>query len=261
MTRPTHLYLVTCKDTGLRYCGITSKSVKTRWSIHVWTALRTTVTTKFGLAIARYGPDSFVVERLWTYDTQEEAAHAEVSLIAHLGLFHNGLNGSFGGESTIHMQRGPSTQATKEKRKAAARRRANDPAWIEKMRQVAQERAKNPEYRKKLSESSKGKSVSQEIRERISAKLTGRKLGPRTEEVKRKISEAHKGRRLSPESIAKMAATQRIRLSDPAARERISVSLRGRKQPPRSAEWCAKISEHKKAYWAARRERLACLPS
>ena len=256
MPLPTSLYLVTCLPTGERYCGITTRTVARRWSIHLWTSYDLAARGKLHQAIARYGEENFAVETLHVYDLAVDAAHAEVAVIAGLDLYRTGLNSSRGGEKSAAFVGSPRSEETKRKMREAMARRLENPAWIEKMREVAKKRSENPEYLKKLSESALGRKHSQETKDKLAAAQFGKRF-VRSAETRAKMSLSRMGKKHAPEVYARMAATQKKRLSDPEVRKRISMSLTGKKQGPRSAEHCAKISEYKKRYWAKWREARA----
>ena len=69
-----------------------------------------------------------------------------------------------------------------------------------------------------------------------------------------------KGRKLTAEHKAQLSIAKRGKSSwskgktlSAEHRAKLSLAKIGRKLPPRSAEWCRKISIHKKAYWAVQR--------
>ena len=55
------------------------------------------------------------------------------------------------------------------------------------------------EHKRKISAANKGQIVTEEQRRKQSVAMTGRKTGPRPEEVRKKISQSHKGKIFSPE--------------------------------------------------------------
>lgn len=89
--------------------------------------------------------------------------------------------------------------------------------------------------------------MSDETKEKISQ--ANRRRGPLKEETKKKLSEILKTRVFTPEHRAKISAAKKGKStgkqSDETKRKR-SEALTGRKRPPRSEEWCRKLSEGRK---------------
>lgn len=253
----TTLYCATSKTTGKMYVGITRRSVKRRWASHCASAKRGFYGnyTKFHKAIAKRGPEDFEVLALYAYPTQQEAAEAEIYLIAVLDLTNSGYNCRLGGALGApkgQQKRSPEFRALASK---LAQEKAANPEWIEKMRQVAIERSRNPEYRAKLSKALTGRKHSPETREKLRAVRKNRP--PLSAETKERISAGNKGKRHSPETIERMRKAQKGRIVTEEMRRKISESLKGRKAPPRTPEHCQKIAEAKRRYWAQRRAASA----
>lgn len=83
----------------------------------------------------------------------------------------------------------------------------------------------------------RGRQVSQETREKIAAAHRGRKM-PESFRL------AMIGRKHTAETKAKVSASKRDRCT-PELRQRLRVANLGKKRPPRSVEWCQKISQSK----------------
>lgn len=150
--------------------------------------------------------------------------------------------------------------------------RRTSKATRERMRAAAALRNQDPEYREKLSEATK-RSWTDERRARASeirkGQRSGIRRGPPTEETRAKISAANKGRKrapLSAETRAKISAANRGKVITAAQRKAISAANTGlkrsseqieniraaRKRSPLSAEARARIGAASKG----RRPRL-----
>ncbi len=89
--------------------------------------------------------------------------------------------------------------------------------------------------------------MSEETRKKIGD--ASRARGPLKEETKKKLSEILKTRVFTPEHRARISVAKKGKStgkqSDETKRKR-SEALTGRKHPPRSEEWCRKLSEAKR---------------
>ena len=94
----TSLYLITNKNTGHRYAGI-SEEPKYRWHDHK-AAAEDGAKTPLHVAIREQGIDTFEFEVLHTYSRRYDAGEAEKDLIAHLQLQNEerGYNVQNGGD-------------------------------------------------------------------------------------------------------------------------------------------------------------------
>ena len=93
-----HVYLVTNLHNGKKYVGITTRSVRTRWSGHL-------AATRFGSqqtlhrAIRKYKEDAFIVEHIADATSLEHLRDAERALIAQYATFgRKCYNSTVGGE-------------------------------------------------------------------------------------------------------------------------------------------------------------------
>ncbi len=94
-------YIATHRETGRKYVGITSTTLHKRWLQHCGYARRGHG-TYLAHAIAKYGPDAFVVEQVGVATTREEAAALERRLIAEHKTMHPcGFNLTSGGEKNV----------------------------------------------------------------------------------------------------------------------------------------------------------------
>lgn len=188
MTTPTKLYCITCNTNGKMYVGLTCRDLDTRWNEHVKAAKGQQPAFKLQHAIRKYGIDAFNKEVLFEYPSLEEAAEAEIQLIAHLNLMREGYNSAPGGDLS------PTTgisipQDVRDKLAEASR------AW-----------AAIPANRAKLRERATVMMADPTMRERIASKLRGR---PLAESTRIKIGNAHRGRKLSLETKSRIGASNR----------------------------------------------------
>lgn len=98
MTMPAAtVYLATNKVNGKRYVGVTRKSVRGRFTAHVYHA-RKKPRTYFHHAIAKYGPEAFTVEAVASCLHPETVSEVERTVIQQLKPEYNQTNG---GEFTV----------------------------------------------------------------------------------------------------------------------------------------------------------------
>jgi hypothetical protein len=101
---------------------------------------------------------------------------------------------------------------------------------------VQKTRKLSEETKRKISESRKGKKLSEETKEKIRQKALGRKA---SEETRKILSNSHKG--IEPGNKGKKMGPR----SD-EVKKQISYKLKGRKKPPRTKEHTRKIIENRK---------------
>lgn len=173
-----------------------------RWRRHVRRALSGS-TLRFHLAIAKYGPDEFIVEELFCYSTRDAAVAAEIDLIGWLELQGPaGYNASPGGD--LNPMLSPGAQA---KQAAAIRGRPL-----------------SSEHRAKIGDGLRGSKRTPEQCARLSAALTGRKRAPFSAEWCARLSESKRGKVRTDEAKAKTAAKHRGMKRSPEACARISAA-------------------------------------
>jgi len=86
------IYLITCNVTDERYIGVTVmlkaakiKTLKQRWSGHVYKALVAGEKWTLPKAIRKYGPENFTIEALDTVRGKKDAFAREAELINEWG--------------------------------------------------------------------------------------------------------------------------------------------------------------------------------
>ncbi len=295
-----YIYIVTNTVNQKRYVGQTTKTVTGRWREHVGTAKRQGQQCRaFYAAIRKYGSDTFTVESVPVRGgSQEDLDRAERETILNLKTrAPHGYNLAPGGggasekarlrSSASHMgqERTPEVRAKisqsmkgikrtpehQAKINAQMRKRKLSPEQIAKL--VAVNRGRIPW--------NKGKRMPRELVEKHRIAITGRKLGPRSEETKAKMREAHrrrwdgkprkpprvkmfpdgprvvsaetrakisaanKGRNVLDATRANMSAAQKGHIVSEKQRADISRTLTGRKASP---ETKAKLSAAQKGH-------------
>lgn len=219
------VYVVTNRETGKQYVGITTFAVRRRWRRHCNRALankkRNGDCPALHAAIRKYGEDAFTVEQVYLAFSWEAALAAEIDLIAtSCTKVPGGYNLTDGGEGVLGMRLSEKHRhhlatvnigrkhnpETKQKRSEAMRGRM----WTAEQRAKLKGRPKSAAHRANLSAAKKGKKVSDAGREAI-------RLG-------------HIGIRPSTETRAKMGAWQVGKKHSDITRARISAALRARRE-------------------------------
>lgn len=94
------IYKITNVANGKSYVGQTVSKLNVRWSQHVHAALKNKSNSVLGLAIRKYGRDSFKIEVLMSCLSIEELNKAEMKFIQELDtLSPNGYNLDSGGKN------------------------------------------------------------------------------------------------------------------------------------------------------------------
>ncbi len=197
------VYLATNLANGKTYVGVTKRSLTTRWSAHLWTAVNK-AKTYFHRAIAKYGPESFKVEPIASCLSVESAVATERLLIQQWRPDYNQTNG---GEFTVGKHASKEAIA----RIAAANRgKRRTPAMNAANRALkkAQWAARTPEARQaavgaldrargRIDRGKQRSASAESARERVW-----------TDESRAKLSASCMGRRHPREVLDRMAATK-----------------------------------------------------
>ena len=201
--------------------------------------------THLHAAKEKYGVRAFTREILGVVTTQEELTHLEKLWILTLRTYDPdyGYNMTKGGEGGQVL-----TEEVRKRMSVSGHSR-----WD----RVTEE--EDATRRTKIATSLTGIERSKETRRRISASRTGKSYGKQKPESVTKRAATHTGMKRSPAAIANMVEGQRIRREKegpmPAEqREKISKTLTGRKQPPRSDEAKLHASEARLRYLASKKE-------
>ena len=243
------VYKVTNTVTGMGYIGITAVGVAERFKLHLRDGSLPKPKRYLHRAIAKYGPEAFVVETLREASSADELLALERDLVASHGtLAPAGYNMTSGGEELKEWCEDLRREASVAKRAWAASERGRS------FLKAAAAKSKSEESKKKRAESHRrwlltpeGQRQSQlriaamhtpEVRAKVSATMYGRKLPESTklamaaaqrgrkhsEATRQKMSETRKRRWQDPEYRAQQVARTTAAMADPAARERIRQS-------------------------------------
>ncbi len=227
LEKPCSVYVVTNRENGHNYVGISTRIVK-RWKEH-WYQARRGSKTYFSRALRQYGgPEAFTWEILQVFETAKTAKQAEKWLIAS-GV--GDYNLTAGGDGVVNPS--PETIA-----KSIATRKAN-------------KKPESEETRKRRAEGQLNRAPrSDEFKAKMSSIRAGKKIGPMSEEHKANIAAANTGRKLSPETLENLRVAKLGCKHTPQAIENMKNSwkLRG----PVSDETRAKISASLLEYNSAR---------
>jgi group I intron endonuclease len=178
--RVWHIYKVTCLVNGKSYIGMTSDTVKQRWSNHVCQATRGNKRSILHRAIRKYGRERFAITVLRAASSLDEASQAEQFLIIEHGtLLPAGYNVTHGGMGTVGLRK-PHSALTRGKIGAANRTRIITADTRLKMSAAKQGKPLSAEHREKLSAAHKGIPRTPEWRANQSAAVTGRKFPRRS---------------------------------------------------------------------------------
>lgn len=192
-------YLAKCRVSGKLYVGITTHSLRARWTSHIAES-RNKSRWLISKAIRKYGPESFELTVLEECDCRESLHAAEMRWIARLGTMKPaGYNMTFGGAGFSGFKRSVEWKA----------------ALSERMKG----RTFSAETRAKMSAAKKGIPLAAEHAAKCAESRRGKK---RSEEFKRKLSNALRGRKQSCEAIQKRSLSRRGVPLGKSAREAIS---------------------------------------
>ncbi len=195
------VYKVTCVVSGKSYVGQTTRSLRRRWTEHVYDATRG-VRVHFYNAIRKYGAESFEVTQLEECPDREQLDDREMFWIKHLNTLEEGYNCKEGGDSHVWSAEARTRQSRRMQGRAG--KKHSDAA------------------RQKISEAHRGernymwgRKTSTETKAKQSASLKER---------------AHhlRGKTHTPEMITRLKQAHLGKVMSEAAKEKISVSLTGR---------------------------------
>ena len=156
------IYKVTNKINGKVYIGQTTRSIKSRWKGHCRSAENNKSNNMFHSAIAKYGPDAFIVEQVdFANDIDTLNKLEKHHIEEHESLYPNGYNMKTGGLNCEY------SDASK-KKMSEAKLGTNIPIDVKnKMSEVHKERWKDISLRERKSETSKRAWQDQEYRDKI----------------------------------------------------------------------------------------------
>lgn len=99
-------YLIACSITGRGYIGVTSRTIKQRWSEHFYDARQGVKGMAISRAITKYGAENFSIEPICSARSWQDICAMEAVLIMQNGTrAPNGYNLSDGGEGPFGVKR------------------------------------------------------------------------------------------------------------------------------------------------------------
>lgn len=222
------IYCHTHVESGRRYVGLTKKTMRQRWSAHVYRALRRMDQSYFPNAIRKYGPEAFSHEVLEVCHSLEVANLAEECWIELLDTRNpeKGFNLARGGQHVPHPTRNPWDR----------------PEYRAKSLVSTRKKWEDPELRRKLSSAHLGVKLSQAHCAAISAARKGKDHVP---EVRARINESIRARYEDLALRATLSESTKKLWSDEDFRKKtsssISPAVRAKWQDP---EYRAKFARH-----------------
>lgn len=163
-------YLITNNSNGMMYVGVTSMTLRRRWTCHRAEALSGRGQRVLCKAIRKYGIDNFSIEALARASSREDLGDLETILVRQYGTkVPNGYNMTDGGHGT--QGRAMSEDARR------------------KISLGGKGRIVRPETRERIRRGHQGKVLSAEHRAKLAAAKLGKKMPPRSAVHKQRISE------------------------------------------------------------------------
>lgn len=209
------IYMATCKETGKKYVGATTKTLSARIRAHE-ARVRFGSHYHFHNALRKYGVDGFIWEILQDgIMTREELDRREIEFIKSYGTIIKGYNISTGGGGGDNWTNNPKKEdirerlrvvhtgkkASLESRQKMSRTRTGllkgDKSPIRGRPSAFKGRHHTDEAKKRISKAKSGRSLTMEHRKKIGDGLRGKVF---SEDHKRKISEANMGKMVSEET-------------------------------------------------------------
>ena len=164
------VYVHTCKATGKRYVGVTTKrKPEIRWA----EGRGYQYNDHFSKAILKYGWDNFEHE-VFEVNSKEEMYRKEIELISfyHSNDPEYGYNNSTGGEhSSLGCRR---SEETRKKQSKVHKGKVLSEEHRKRISETLKKRCSNPEVRRKRSEIQKKVHSDPELRKRISETMKGK---------------------------------------------------------------------------------------
>lgn len=202
------LYVITNRNNGKRYVGVTVRPLHLRWSAHVSQSKKPK--TAINRAIAKHGIGAFTIEHVASARSLADLLELERIVIAQEETFaasDRGYNLTLGGEGTFGFQPSQDTRA-----KIAAKLTGNVNGVGKRLSADAIERR---------SAKRRGKSHGQAAIDRMRSAATGRKLSAETKE---KIGIAFRGKALPLEHRAKLSAAKKGKPKSLEHREKLRAA-------------------------------------
>lgn len=245
------IYCHTHRASGLRYVGLTKRSMMSRWMQHVGDAIRARP-YPFHRAIRKHGQDAFEHEELETVSTLSEANESERRWVAHFRSNDRkfGYNLCAGGEArTAH----PSTRQKLSKRMRAVNA-ARSPEQRTALTASAREAGSAPHMPAKLAEAQRKRHAKREPSER-SAEMRSVRVAQTPADRDAAVRKASESWTREKRAAAALAAKER---ETPEARARTTESVK-RCHALRSPEERAEVARRMNAGKTPEQRRAAAL--
>jgi group I intron endonuclease len=214
------IYAITCATTGKQYVG-SAVNIAARWRVHKCLLQQDKHhSIKLQRVFNKYGAEAMEYSVLEAVDDKTKLVEREQ---AHMDALKPWMNMNPRAASALGSRRSE-----------------------EQKRQLSIAQKEASKTRRNPLKGTKGM-LSAETIEKIRA-ARAKQVMPKG----RKFSDEHRAK-LSAAKAGKPARNKGIPFS-PESRAKMAAAKLGTTRPPRSAEWCQKISDHKKAYWAARKQ-------
>jgi group I intron endonuclease len=191
------VYKITNTCNGDSYIGQTSKTLKHRWTQHVWEALGTynrSYNYYFHQAIRKYGPDAFSQEIIHVCETKEEMDFVETFYISFLNTkAPNGYNLTDGGEGGIGRIASKETREKLRKAKLGKKISESASAHLSELRRGKKRHPLSEKTKIKIANSLRGRPHSEARKQNISRGRKGKGMGRIvSDETKIKIGNANR---------------------------------------------------------------------
>ena len=201
-----YIYLVTCLVNEKIYVGQTELTPEQRLTNHFYSRKKNDY---FHAAIRKHGKESFIVQELSRWETQEETDASETLWIALLdgcdrevgyNTTHGGRYGSKPNEPTrakIGLASSQRTHSLETKAEMSRNRKGENNSFYGKQHKPESIEVMKDKLRISLGGENNpwfGKTLTQEHRSNISKAKKGKKMPPRSAETRRRLSEAAKAR-------------------------------------------------------------------
>lgn len=154
------VYKITNKMNGMLYIGITTKSIKQRWNMHLSWA-KSAKPYKLHEAINLFGVDNFIIEQIDAAENFEKLKDLEKQYIKNFKCkYPNGYNLTAGGQGVLEIK---FSEETRKKLSEAAKRRGNSAMItkeaIEKSRITRTGKKRTDDQKLLISKNRKGKGL------------------------------------------------------------------------------------------------------
>ena len=233
-------YRIEHASNGSAYIGITSRSIKQRWSDHKFASKSGSV--PLYRAMRKYGVESFSISEIGCAETYDALKALEIKLIASArdqGVkLYNVTNGGDGTQGWV-----PSNEV-KEKIRQKNIEQMSNPERRLALSQAAKKQFSDPKYGEAVSARLRGVPLSSEHKNKLSIAGKGRIV---SKETRTKLAEAFKGRPRSAEVVEAMRLAATGRRHTEASKTLMSSKRKGQRLSPERKQAMAEAWERRRA--------------